>query len=181
MKVLFLDKDGTLTQAANPKAFVSNPTDQFLIAGVFDRVAKYVADGFTPIIISNQGGVAYGYKTEADAIEEMRYAMNLLSVDGQSMIREAWFCPSFPDSGGDQCWVVDASIELRPLCLDWDGVEALFRKPNPGMVETAIDLLAEQNHISKEDCLFVGDRPEDQQCAVNAGIPFQWAHDWVAS
>lgn len=87
MKVLFLDKDGTLTQAANPKAFVSNPTDQFLIAGVFDRVAKYVADGFTPIIISNQGGVAYGYKTEADAIEEMRYAMNLLSVDGQSMIR----------------------------------------------------------------------------------------------
>jgi len=26
--------------------------------------------------------------------------------------------------------------------------------------------------------LIVGDRPEDQQCAANANIPFMWAEEW---
>ena len=28
--------------------------------------------------------------------------------------------------------------------------------------------------------LFVGDRPEDEECARLAGFPFQWAKDWRA-
>jgi len=29
-----------------------------------------------------------------------------------------------------------------------------------------------------EEILFVGDRPEDEQAAANAGVAFQWAADW---
>jgi phosphoglycolate phosphatase-like HAD superfamily hydrolase len=30
-----------------------------------------------------------------------------------------------------------------------------------------------------DNSLFVGDRPEDEECAKSAGIPFMWAHDFV--
>lgn len=26
--------------------------------------------------------------------------------------------------------------------------------------------------------MMVGDRPEDQECAANANVPFMWAEDW---
>jgi D-glycero-D-manno-heptose 1,7-bisphosphate phosphatase len=29
-----------------------------------------------------------------------------------------------------------------------------------------------------EEVLMVGDRPEDQQAASSANIPFMWAEDW---
>ena len=29
-----------------------------------------------------------------------------------------------------------------------------------------------------EEVLMVGDRPEDQQAANNANIPFMWAEEW---
>ena len=35
--------------------------------------------------------------------------------------------------------------------------------------------------VDKADCLYVGDRPEDEQAAQNAGVNFLWAADWWLS
>jgi phosphoglycolate phosphatase-like HAD superfamily hydrolase len=42
------------------------------------------------------------------------------------------------------------------------------------MIDRALFYLKE----SPTEILMVGDRPEDEQCAKNANIPFMWAHDW---
>ena len=55
-KLLVLDKDGTLTRPKSGNTFVQNPEDQELIEGVAEAIARYVADGWTLAIASNQGG-----------------------------------------------------------------------------------------------------------------------------
>jgi len=50
------------------------------------------------------------------------------------------------------------------------------RKPRAGMVMA----LVIGYPVNLPDCLFVGDRPEDELCAAGAGIPFMRAEDWRA-
>jgi D-glycero-D-manno-heptose 1,7-bisphosphate phosphatase len=58
MKLLVLDKDGTITKTRSGQTFVRHPQDQELIPGVAEAIAQYIADGWTIAIASNQGGVA---------------------------------------------------------------------------------------------------------------------------
>ena len=54
------------------------------------------------------------------------------------------------------------------------------RKPLPGLViEAGLDLARLYNEIYPPHmALFVGDRPEDEQCAKNLNLAFKWARDW---
>ena len=81
MKLLVLDKDGTLTRTKSGHTFVQHPEDQVLIDGVVEAIAAYTADGWTMAIASNQGGVAAGHKTLEEAIAEMQYAMELTGIN----------------------------------------------------------------------------------------------------
>ena len=51
------------------------------------------------------------------------------------------------------------------------------RKPGPGMLLEII----EQSGEAKRDTLMVGDRPEDEQAARNAGVNFMWADAFFSS
>lgn len=164
-RLLLLDKDGTLVRPKSGGEFVQSPEDQELLPGVEGAIADYVADGYTLVIVSNQGGVAAGHKTLESAIAEMRYCMELLPE-----ISGALFCPDFE---GEECW----------LLLDNEGRECItsnrqnFRKPHPGMLNLAI-----RNWFGisadKSEALMVGDRPEDEQAAIAAGVRFVWADEW---
>lgn len=55
-KLLVLDKDGTLVRPKSGNTFVQHPEDQGLIEGVTEAIARYIADGWTIAIASNQGG-----------------------------------------------------------------------------------------------------------------------------
>ena len=168
VKLLLLDKDGTLTAPKSGKEFVQSPEDQKLLPGVADAIAAYAADGWMMVIVSNQVGVEAGHKTLESAIAEMRYCLKLLP-----QIKNAYFCPDF---AGDQCWVcsnnpyaVDAT-NLSNFRHEFDS----FRKPNAGLMHMAIE---ERNQDI--DCLLmVGDRDKDRNAAVNAGIPFMSAEEW---
>lgn len=47
------------------------------------------------------------------------------------------------------------------------------------LVDSGIDMSAAFDEIYPPHWgLFVGDQPEDQQCAENAGLPFMWAKEW---
>jgi D-glycero-D-manno-heptose 1,7-bisphosphate phosphatase len=54
------------------------------------------------------------------------------------------------------------------------------RKPRPGMIiEGALELAIRTGEIYPPHlALMVGDRPEDEQCAENAGVSFLAADEW---
>ncbi len=179
--LLILDKDGTLVTPKSGKKFVQYPQDQMLLPGVEEGLLKTLDFGIEMVIASNQGGIAMGYKTEAQAIEEMIFCMNLCP----STFRFALFCP---DMDGDQCILVtptgsfepigkgtkDASLMLDELGVNPDDVPSFYRKPEPGMLYAAMLKIG----ATPEECLFVGDREEDEQAAEAAGIEFQAASYW---
>ncbi|MBP0008062.1 HAD hydrolase-like protein [Roseofilum sp. Belize Diploria] len=174
-KILFVDRDGTLVKPLTGGNFILYPRDQQPIAGAQEAIARYAK---THIIygISNQAGIAAGHKCVDSVLSEMQYTLNLFP-----QIQSMLFCPDFE---GFECWEATRGggsrifflDETREVCEDLPP----FRKPSHGMVQLVFyrEIAVNLRHISYEDCLFVGDRPEDAECAQNAGINFMWAKDW---
>lgn len=172
MKILLLDKDGTLVKPASGAKFTNQPWDQVALPGVHSAIARFVADGYEPVIVSNQGGVEKGHKSIESAILEMRFALELFPT-----VAEAYFCPNF---AGDVCWRVWGNCdEAHQIKYDanWSvvkdlGISGQFRKPGAGMLKLAIDIHA------AEDAVMVGDRSEDREAAEAAGMKFIDAEEW---
>lgn len=168
MKLLLLDLDGTVRQSVSGKTFISEPGDQKLIDGAAEAISRYA--GWNKIGITNQGGVSSGFKTLEDAILEQQRTLELVWLDA------ILFCP---DMEGSSCWVVEPMI-AQPYMVQIPGVD--FRKPAPGMLHVARRLAwnwhGSRASESVDECLMVGDRPEDEAAAAAAGINFIWAHHW---
>ncbi|MEM6432282.1 MAG: HAD-IIIA family hydrolase [Cyanobacteria bacterium P01_D01_bin.115] len=174
MKLLLLDKDGTLTTPKSGAKFVQHPEDQELLPGVIEAIRHYDDTGWNLAIASNQGGVAAGHKTLEDAALEMRYCISLLRDGGiQAIEINAYFCPDFE---GMKCGVVKTGCYPFRFRDDHLKVDS-YRKPNAGMIQAAIYDLA-PFFSELEEALFVGDRPEDEEAASNAGVQFMWAEAW---
>jgi D-glycero-D-manno-heptose 1,7-bisphosphate phosphatase len=173
-KLLLVDKDGTLVRPKSGKEFVQNHKDQELLPKVAETIAHYRAEGWWINIISNQGGVALGYKSLEDTIQEMQFCLELLPD-----IDSAYFCPD----DGETCFSVSSGIH-DPIRYSGNFAEnrcfgGLYRKPDPGMIEQAIDDSGSGGFGPwPEEVLFVGDRPEDQVAAAAAEIQFIWAKDF---
>lgn len=58
-----------------------------------------------------------------------------------------------------------------------DNADLFNRKPEPGMIFRA--MLAER--VTVKDTLMVGDRPEDEQAARNAGVDFMSADEFFST
>jgi D-glycero-D-manno-heptose 1,7-bisphosphate phosphatase len=182
--LVILDKDGTLVEPASGAEFVQSPTDQRLLLGVKERISELKELGATIVIASNQGGVAAGHKSLADAIAEMRYCLELLPE-----IETGFFAHTYE---GDYFYAVGTGIEdnhchlgigdylaSAPALEDYSESElfalkstGFFRKPQPGM------LLFAMKDWADRDAIMVGDRPEDRDAAAAAGIPFVDAEAW---
>lgn len=163
-RILCLDLDGTIRRSKSGKTFIEGPDDIELIPGVKDLVWKYYSDGWFVVGITNQGGIAHGFKTEEQVAEESNATAILLRGDANEYpIHRMLACPE------------DAKGKVEPY--NW---RSLCRKPDYGM------LVMVEHHLNKRDkypdwdnSLFVGDRPEDEECARSAGVPFMWAHDFL--
>lgn len=159
-KILFLDLDGTVRQTKSGQTFINDPYDQQLIPGVLDAVARYST--WTIVGITNQAGVEAHKKTLDSCIKEQMYTMQLLP-----QLQCINFCTTFDGSNGYKCYS-DGSVVKLPTGRN-------YRKPSPGML---IQFIEDCCLLPLEDVLMVGDRVEDQQCALNTGIDFIWATDW---
>lgn len=162
MKLIILDKDGTLTTPKSGKKFVQKPEDQILLPGVLDAVRWHTLQGHMLVIASNQGGVSAGHKTIEEVILEMKYCLHLLLG-----IQSAYFCP---DLEGNQCWHVERQSSSQIEVLRFKG---RMQKPGDGMIQQAL-----LDHPSVSEILFIGDRQEDEQAAHTAGVAFQSAESW---
>lgn len=164
-KILFLDLDGTVRKTKSGATFINHPYDQELIPGVEKAISLY--HDYRIVGVTNQGGVAAGYKTLEDCFEEQKITLDLLP-----QMLMVFFCT---DNGETFYRLSKYARECGkdPLLSCRSGDYGNFRKPNPGMVNFGKTLYPNSEY------LMVGDRPEDKECAKNAEIPFMWANDWL--
>lgn len=158
MTLFIFDKDGTLVGVPSPEQNrpANTPAEQILLPGVAAKIAALKAAGAKIAIASNQGGVAWGFISYAQAAD-------LLSDCAAKIGADAWdFCPH------------DARAADKPNARPEYAIPCRCRKPQPGMIIR----LAKRLGVPLSRVVFVGDRPEDEQAAQAAGVRFEWADEF---
>jgi D-glycero-D-manno-heptose 1,7-bisphosphate phosphatase len=199
MKVLLLDKDGTLVNPLSGGEFPKNPEDQELLPGVAESVEAFSKAGWVIHIVSNQGGVEAGFKSLEFAIAEMKYCLGLLPK-----VESAYFCPNgltdtwwrttLSNLGLKRSVCYKVMRKTEPLMLhesicDEDMILATgarwgrpvsYRKPSGLMLFlAALDSSYMSAEKFPETVLMVGDREEDKLAAVDhMGCLFMDAAQW---
>lgn len=155
MPALCLDFDGTIRKTISGEPFIKNSKDIQLIHPNIERIIwMYRQYGYIILGISNQGGVAHGFKLPMEIENEMEATFKLFKSNPFHIVK---FCYH------------DAKGKVEPY-----NHRSLLRKPDIGML--AIMEMEAYNKgmiIDWDNSLFVGDRSEDEQCAKNAGVKFR--------
>jgi D-glycero-D-manno-heptose 1,7-bisphosphate phosphatase len=150
------DLDGTIRYSLNGE-FINSPDDIALFGDVEERLWQLREAGYLILGITNQGGVAYGYKLPFDVDAEIAKTCSLFKRNPFHIIKA---CMHHPEG------------TLEPF-----NHRSLLRKPDIGMLAICEVEAWEAGYIVDWDHSFlVGDRDEDVECANNAGIAFYWAH-----
>jgi D-glycero-D-manno-heptose 1,7-bisphosphate phosphatase len=76
MKLLLLDLDGTIRRSTIGE-FINDPSDQEPIEGAIESLEFAQKQGWAMIGITNQAGVAAGYKTLKSAILEQKKTLEI--------------------------------------------------------------------------------------------------------
>jgi D-glycero-D-manno-heptose 1,7-bisphosphate phosphatase len=158
--VLYLDLDGTVRKSVDEIGrFVNGPEDVEVFEEVPMLLARYRELGYRICGVTNQGGVALGHLS----LDDMHAALHETMRQSGDAFDRIMTCIHHPSAADPELAVCGC------------------RKPRIGMlVMAALNLGMEHrdefypSHLA----LMVGDRPEDEECARNAGIAFRWAADW---
>lgn len=176
MSILFLDLDGTVRRSNAPSGFINKPEEIEMIPEALREMERWKRANWYLVAVSNQGGVGDGYLSYADA----------LTIE-KSTYRLANWVPSVEPVqklSNKQNYAVSYLFDDMLMAIGpTDDASNMLRKPNPGML-----FCGAQNLIRKmgagvvrlEDCVMVGDRPEDRECAERAGVTFLAAEAWRA-
>jgi len=155
---LCLDLDGTIRYSINGE-FINTPDDIALFDDVEEKIWTYRDAGYLIFGITNQGGVAYGFKVPADVDAEIEKTCELFNKNPFHIIKS---CLHHPNG------------KSEPF-----NHRSLLRKPYLGMlVVCEIESWDAGYIVDWDNSVFVGDREEDKQCAQNADIAFYWAKDF---
>jgi D-glycero-D-manno-heptose 1,7-bisphosphate phosphatase len=147
------DLDGTLITS-----YMDRPDRDFtqwaLLPGRVERLAALREAGHQVGIVTNQAGVAFGHVQEADVSGKLIAVLNALALPLSTPVGVCFAHPS-------------ASIRRYR-----DPAELARRKPSGAMIRELVALFPEQ---AAQGVVYVGDRPEDQHAAADAGVDFFWA------
>lgn len=156
MTLIIFDKDGTLVQDCGNRP-PNTPDEQFLLPGVYLKCQHLLKLGHILAVASNQGGVAFGFMSDAEAQKIVRHAADLIGA-------QIWnYCPHHPNGNNEFAQVCEC------------------RKPGPKMILDIIKVAREVYKLDFKEIVFVGDQETDRQAAEAAGVQFQWADDFFAS
>ncbi|MFZ4835671.1 D-glycero-beta-D-manno-heptose 1,7-bisphosphate 7-phosphatase [Rouxiella sp. Mn2063] len=142
---IFLDRDGTINV---DHGYVHEIDDFQFIDGVIEALIKLKEMGFALVLVTNQSGIARGKFTEEQFFtltEWMDWSLADRGVDLDGI----YFCPHHPEA---------SVAEYKQVCD--------CRKPEAGMFLTA----KEELNIDMAASYMVGDKIEDLQAAVAAGV-----------
>jgi len=151
IKVLFLDRDGTINQDTG--SYIFTKEQLLLIDRADEAIALAKSAGFWIVIVTNQAGIARGIAT-VEQVEEVNHYLNELLSPKSAGYDRCYYCPYHPEYPHPE---YDRFIE--------------FRKPATGMVERAIEeFLAEGLVVDRGASFFVGDKTLDVECGKRAGL-----------
>jgi len=128
----------------------NRPQEVELLPHVTPVLSRYVAQGWQLVIVSNQGGVASGFFSEAQARAVQQRVIELLGLP----VAASYLCPHAPEG-----------------IVSEYAVDCPNRKPRPGFILAALERFG----ACAGACLFVGDSITDLQAAQAAGVPYRWA------
>jgi heptosyltransferase-2 len=134
---VFLDRDGTLNV---DQGYVMTPEELKLHDGAAEAVASLKAQGAKVILITNQSAIGRGLLTESDLHTIHARLLSLLQAAGGGL-DAVYFCPHHPEDG------------------------CRCRKPNPGLVERAVNELG----VDLSAAYMVGDQKRDVELARRVG------------
>jgi D-glycero-D-manno-heptose 1,7-bisphosphate phosphatase len=125
------------------------------------EVYRALYQGWLIFGVSNQGGVAHNIKTPQQEMEEIDTTLALFQRNPFHIVKT--------------CWYHNGPKARHPIFKH----RSLFRKPDIGMLAMCEFEAFNAGLIVDWDLsVFVGDRPEDEECAKRAGIDFEWAWDF---
>lgn len=134
----FLDRDGLIVEDAG---YGCDPAAIAWIPGAVAAIRRLRAEGYAPIVATNQSGVARGYFSQADLDRYHAVLAARLAAMDAPLAAIAW-CPHGPEA----------------VCS--------CRKPLPGLLEQAFATLP----LTREGSFMVGDRDSDAAAGTAAGI-----------
>lgn len=166
MGLLLLDLDGTLI----PNALVEVDgklqrrqhelyTEPTLLPNRYEVLKKAAEEGDSFAIVTNQGGVAWGYHTQGEVYARIACTLRQLSF--------FWARPFS---------VHVAFMHPRATVPAFKGDDG--RKPSPFMIGEALG--AHHAHADIDTALMVGDRDEDREAAESAQVDFVFAEEFFA-
>lgn len=145
-RALFLDRDGVI----NVDHGYVHRIDHFeFVDGIFDLCRAAVAQGWRPVVVTNQAGIGRGYYDEAQFQALTRWMRERFEAEG-APIAAVYHCPFHPEHG------------VGPYRVD-----SFDRKPQPGMLLRARDELG----LDLGASMMIGDTVSDMLAAQRAGVP----------
>lgn len=135
--------DHTLIKPKSGSRMPKDINDWEVINGVPFAIAKYIVDGYKPVIVSNQGGIKLGYSTEKEMHDKFKAIIAEICRIGN----------------------IEPSSFIYLFCTTNDKTDN-YRKPNPGMAEKVQSLY----DVDLENSIMVGDMETDEQFATNTHI-----------
>ncbi|MES2177339.1 MAG: HAD family hydrolase [Gemmatimonadota bacterium] len=134
-----LDRDGTII---HDRDYTNDPDDVVLLDGAAEALRTLAMAGFSPIVFTNQSGIARGLVTIAQYHAVRRRLDELLASEGVRML-DTFVCPHHPEFTGP----------------------CACRKPATALYERA----AAVHDLDLSRCLYIGDRGRDIAAASAFG------------
>jgi len=140
-KALFLDRDGVINH--DPGDYTKSLAEFVLLPTILQKMKLWFDEGYLLFVITNQGGLAKQLYSENEVMAMHQY------VNGECIFRdfhitEFFYCPHHEAYSG------------RCFC----------RKPGSLMIEKALH----RYKLNASECLMIGDRQRDIDCANAAGV-----------
>lgn len=131
-------------------------------------------------IVTNQAGVAFGFISEEDVVLKLRHVASAL---GYAWI-EVHYGADSPLEMESADWIDREGVLVFHVCYTHpkatveryqeDNLVSDRRKPSPLMIQEAV----ESRGGWESTPIFIGDSPEDEKAARNAGVAFQWSQEF---
>jgi len=145
VKAVLFDRDGTL----NVDTGYLFKTEEFRwMPEAPSALAWLKQQGCNIYVITNQSGIARGYFTVQDMENLHNFMNDDLRHEGVE-IKKFYYCPHLPEGS----------------VAEYAG-ECDCRKPKPGLVLNCL----KENNLQPEDCILIGDKQRDLECAAAAGV-----------
>lgn len=143
-RILFLDRDGIINRN---KPYISSNSEFEFMDDIFNVCKLFLKNNFKIIVVTNQSGIGRGLLSV--------YDFHILTL---------WMLEKF-ESQDIRIEFVLASA-LNPEIENPTHFELLRRKPNPGLLQDAGEII----EINYEESVMIGDNFTDGHAAASAGL-----------